>query len=456
MTRQKSLTLAAVAVSVAATSGCAAIHRRLSFLHFGHHAPQFQPLPGVVKTAQAQTSADTAVDGYYDEAAKAIERKDYASALDLLQAARLHKANDVRVLNAFGVVYDKLGRFDLSTRYYSQARALDPGSAIIANNMAYSLAMQERAAVEERPVLTALAVEPDQTYRVAEGFTAASAQAPADLKVAAPLVADAEPAPAPAAPPRRAADPLALAQTTNPLLQRISFRPVAPLPTVDLTGGLPAAPPPASAPRRPISPLSISQAPNPLLQRLSASVNEILSPLRMDPLVFWSAPPAPPATAAAYQPPVRQVTYVTAPPAQPKMGRIVAIAPGVMRLELGSEPAPTVFLAPRGPILSGHPLMIVDATGRPNGALKLRDTLAGRGWATEVATAAPLQAHTVIRYDRDNLPVAQGLARSLPMKVELAACDDGCSGVRLIIGADAVNWKPAPHHAADRRKSGRA
>ena len=29
--------------------------------------------------------------------------------------------DDIRVLNAFGVVYDKLGRFDLSARYYDEA-----------------------------------------------------------------------------------------------------------------------------------------------------------------------------------------------------------------------------------------------------------------------------------------------------------------------------------------------
>lgn len=84
-------------------------------------------------------------DSYYAAAAGAIGRRDYAQALDLLQAARARNPQDVKVLNAFGVVYDKLGRFDLSARYYAQARALDSSSPILAANIAYSAALQQRA-----------------------------------------------------------------------------------------------------------------------------------------------------------------------------------------------------------------------------------------------------------------------------------------------------------------------
>jgi hypothetical protein len=48
----------------------------------------------------------------------------------------------VRVLTAFGVVYDKLGRFDLSARYYAQAASRDPRSGIIAADMDYSRRLQ--------------------------------------------------------------------------------------------------------------------------------------------------------------------------------------------------------------------------------------------------------------------------------------------------------------------------
>ena len=66
--------------------------------------------------------------GYYEKAVTAINNRHYALALEYLQAARNQKPDDVRVLTAFGVIYDKLARFDLSARYYSQAAALDPST----------------------------------------------------------------------------------------------------------------------------------------------------------------------------------------------------------------------------------------------------------------------------------------------------------------------------------------
>src|SRR5207253_5164795 len=38
--------------------------------------------------------------------------------------------------------YDKLGRFDLSARYYAQARNIEPDSKIVAENMGYSRVLQ--------------------------------------------------------------------------------------------------------------------------------------------------------------------------------------------------------------------------------------------------------------------------------------------------------------------------
>jgi len=82
------------------------------------------------------------IDLYYAGAVRAIEARDYAQALDYLQTARAIASDDVRVINAFGVVYDKLGRFDLSRRYYAQAKTLDPTSKVVDNNLAYSERLQ--------------------------------------------------------------------------------------------------------------------------------------------------------------------------------------------------------------------------------------------------------------------------------------------------------------------------
>jgi hypothetical protein len=104
---------------------------------------KIKPTPVPIPAAAPQVMVD---DGVYADAVTAVSHRDYASALDLLQAARARNPNDPRVLNAFGVVYDKLGRFDLSSRYYAQAEALDPGSPIVANNRAYSRLMQSKGA----------------------------------------------------------------------------------------------------------------------------------------------------------------------------------------------------------------------------------------------------------------------------------------------------------------------
>ncbi len=79
----------------------------------------------------------------YAAAARAIEARDYPTALEALQNARVARANDPRVLNALGVVYDKLGRFDLSAHYYDLAEKADPGSKVVAANRRYSMMLQQ-------------------------------------------------------------------------------------------------------------------------------------------------------------------------------------------------------------------------------------------------------------------------------------------------------------------------
>jgi tetratricopeptide (TPR) repeat protein len=86
------------------------------------------------------------VDRLYADAVQALKTRDYASALDLLQLARSRGADDPRVLTAMGVIYDKLGRFDLSGRYYALAEAADPGSKVIAMDRAYSERLQRAGA----------------------------------------------------------------------------------------------------------------------------------------------------------------------------------------------------------------------------------------------------------------------------------------------------------------------
>ncbi|SFJ65875.1 tetratricopeptide repeat protein [Caulobacter sp. UNC279MFTsu5.1] len=106
------------------------------------------PAPGLVPPDPAAV-----VDRLYARAADAIRARDYALALEVLQIAAARTPADARVLNAQAVVYDKLGRFDLSARYYARALAADPGSTIVAHNMAYSARLSGRAGPDNGPLL---------------------------------------------------------------------------------------------------------------------------------------------------------------------------------------------------------------------------------------------------------------------------------------------------------------
>ncbi|HEY2481545.1 MAG TPA: tetratricopeptide repeat protein [Caulobacteraceae bacterium] len=106
------------------------------------HLPQlvswakFKPL--VTQADMKPVGAQAASDRLYADAVKAIDQRNYGEAIDLLQVAREGHPGDARVLTAMAVVYDKLGRFDLSDRYYDQAEKADPGSRIVALDRRYS------------------------------------------------------------------------------------------------------------------------------------------------------------------------------------------------------------------------------------------------------------------------------------------------------------------------------
>jgi hypothetical protein len=105
---------------------------------------------------------DAAENRLYADAIGAVDQRDYATALDELQLARTARPNDPRVYAAMGVVYDKLGRFDLSARYYEKAETLDPGSRVVAIDRAYSARLQHLQSASAREVAV---VAPAETER---------------------------------------------------------------------------------------------------------------------------------------------------------------------------------------------------------------------------------------------------------------------------------------------------
>src|SRR5690242_16987240 len=140
------LKLSLVLLLGAGLGACAWMPKIAHFTHLSALIPHRHPMVKIIPVAPPLAAAGALPDdGLYADAAHLIEVRQYAAALDLLQASRDKAPSDVRVMNAFGVVYDKLGRFDLSERYYAQAEALDPNSPIVRQNMAYSAMLKGAA-----------------------------------------------------------------------------------------------------------------------------------------------------------------------------------------------------------------------------------------------------------------------------------------------------------------------
>lgn len=120
------------------------------------HLPEFASLlrakPLTTRADMSQVGSGAAENRLYADAVKAINERNYGQAIALLQVARDAKPDDARVLTAMAVVYDKLGRFDLSDRYYAQAEKADPGSRIVAIDEKYSMILRGAAKAEESGV----------------------------------------------------------------------------------------------------------------------------------------------------------------------------------------------------------------------------------------------------------------------------------------------------------------
>jgi Tfp pilus assembly protein PilF len=67
----------------------------------------------------------------------------YGMALKNFRIALVREPKSIDRLNAVAATYDKLGRYDLSERYYANALAVDPKSVLTLNNVGYSFLMQK-------------------------------------------------------------------------------------------------------------------------------------------------------------------------------------------------------------------------------------------------------------------------------------------------------------------------
>jgi len=125
MTRQQWLVFVPMTLATAGLTACASMLG-------GQQLQDLKVRP--VETTQTQAASQR--DALCESAVAAINDRDYGRALDYLQAEKAKDPRNVKALNALGVVYDKLGRFDLSARYYAQAKAIEPDSKIVAGGQA--------------------------------------------------------------------------------------------------------------------------------------------------------------------------------------------------------------------------------------------------------------------------------------------------------------------------------
>ena len=415
--------------------------------------------PEVTVRSALKGTAGPSHDPLYDSAVSAINNRDYALALDYLQAARAKDPNDIRTLNALGVVYDKLGRFDLSARYYAQAGAVDPQSRIVAENLAYSRILQgfanadapRNVASEQLPPASPVS---HMTADLARPATVAVADVINDKVAvtppATPIMIIATNPPLPAVPPlpppahKVAAVPVP-AQAMNGMapdlaLPWISVWPATPhkvaaiplqTPKMDVIGANMALPWISVLPTTPLRVAAV-----PLQARTMRDITANLPSLPVRAIV--------PQMVAAITPPAPKVRIIAAnllsPPLQPAAPRKMALLvpqgpkPGMQKVEIQKPQSQKI-------VTIGHPLTIVNAAGPADRVDILRQRLNKLGWSMRPSELARVQAATSLYFTPKNSLAAQAMQRTLPFPVRMIPGAAGAD-LKLVIGQDYLGWKP--------------
>lgn len=223
-----------------------------------------------------------------------------ALALEAYRKAHRDDPSSVDALNGMAACYDRMGRFDLSRRYYEEALAFAPGDARLYANLAVSLEMQGRKVEAQN-------VRAEMEQRLAAGRAASVelAQAPgtnepmaiesAAIPVGAPPLAAAVALP-PSAPAAAVTVALAPAEppSTGARLQRLSMGEVA-----LVTSGK-AVWKPRLAERAPISPARLTLLNAARVQGLAARTRTVLEDRGWSRIAIGDAPRLEPRSVIAY------------------------------------------------------------------------------------------------------------------------------------------------------------
>ena len=146
------------------------------------------PLDGVraLSSATPDTSGDAQALGRTRLAAD-----DLPGALGAFRQALAQNPQSADALNGIAVCYDRLGQFPLSRTYYELALASAPGSAMVLNNLGYSLYLQGQVDAARVPLDRAAASD-DTVVSAAARHTLMLIDAAADTPAAAVTVVAAQ------------------------------------------------------------------------------------------------------------------------------------------------------------------------------------------------------------------------------------------------------------------------
>jgi hypothetical protein len=202
-----------------------------------------------------------------------------------------------------------------------------------------------------------------------------------------------------------------------------------------------------------IASISVSSAPIPVEAKVPAA------PIPAVPAI--SAPPAKPVIVASASAPQKKIAppYVPAVAASAKPATFVGTVKGVGTHAVtvasatasfppavagfSSKLLPRINSAPaQGKVLFiGQPIKLVNASGKPGGAVPIPRRLTTLGWTMRAADSR-IQPATLLFYPVKNLGAAKAMQRTLPFPVRLVAEPNKTAGMRLVIGRDYLSWRP--------------
>lgn len=390
----------------------------------------------------------------YERGKQLLSQGRLAVAAQAFQAALFADGSSTKVLNALAVTYDKLGRYDLSDRYYERALALNSSDPQTVNNLAVSLA--QRGA----PDLAVKVLADAQSQRPKDEIIAAN------LKLAQQQNARSEPlVPSDVSLPAPTRPQVPRIEQTGPSSQKLV--------TID------AARTDAVPRQKPVTPVTVDPiAGKVVFGRKDAVPAEFVSIAPVQQKIFTEALAPLPNTASsgsdrgelATGP--RQHAGPVADANQPKTTEKAAdvvirkplaaetVAPNesalttLARSRLGSRIAESNNIQPIALDVDkstktelalerlGVRLEVANGAGRRFMAARMRTFLDGRGF--DVARVINAQsfdhAQTVIIYRDQFEPAALELAKALATNVEFMYAADLPVDIRLILGRDLLSF----------------